>query len=44
MVKRSVFERGDIIRVCLNPTSGRELQGDFPLHWYFRLKNLMNWV
>ncbi len=29
MVKRSVFERGDIIRVCLNPTSGRELQGDF---------------
>lgn len=29
MVKRVPFERGDIIRVCLNPTSGRELQGDF---------------
>lgn len=27
MVK--AFERGDIIRVCLNPTSGKELQGDF---------------
>ena len=23
------FARGDIIRVCLNPTSGKELQGDF---------------
>jgi len=23
-----VFERGDIVRVCLNPTAGRELQGD----------------
>lgn len=24
-----VFERGDIIGVCLNPTSGKELQGNF---------------
>ena len=23
------FNRGDIIRVCLNPTSGKELQGEF---------------
>ena len=23
------FERGDIVRVCLNPTVGRETQGDF---------------
>ena len=22
------FERGDIVRVCLNPVAGRELQGD----------------
>ena len=29
MVRHTVFERGDIIRVCLNPTTGRELQGDF---------------
>jgi mRNA interferase ChpB len=29
MVRRTAFERGDIIRVCLNPTSGQELQGDF---------------
>jgi mRNA interferase ChpB len=29
MVKRSRgFERGDIVRVSLNPTVGRELQGD----------------
>ncbi|MEQ1667930.1 MAG: type II toxin-antitoxin system ChpB family toxin, partial [Sulfuriferula sp.] len=25
---RRVFERGDIVRVCLNPTMGKELQGD----------------
>lgn len=25
----SKFDRGDIIRVCLNPTVGREIQGDF---------------
>jgi mRNA interferase ChpB len=24
-----VFNRGDIVRVCLNPTVGNELQGDF---------------
>ena len=29
MVKRPVFERGDIVRFCLNPVAGRELQGDF---------------
>lgn len=23
------FERGDVVRVCLNPTTGRETQGDF---------------
>lgn len=28
MVKRRGFERGDIVRVSLNPTVGRELQGD----------------
>lgn len=28
MVKRKVFERGDIVRVSLNPTLGREQQGD----------------
>ena len=24
----AVFERGDIVRACLNPTAGSELQGD----------------
>jgi len=24
----TIFDRGEIIRVCLNPTSGNELQGD----------------
>ncbi|WGZ93050.1 MAG: type II toxin-antitoxin system ChpB family toxin [Candidatus Thiothrix putei] len=28
MVKRSGFERGDIVRVSFNPTVGREMQGD----------------
>lgn len=28
MVKRGGFNRGDIVRVSLNPTLGRELQGD----------------
>lgn len=28
MVKR-IFDRGDIVRVCLNPTAGTETQGDF---------------
>jgi mRNA interferase ChpB len=23
-----IFERGDIVRVCLNPTAGKEQQGD----------------
>lgn len=26
---KRVFERGDIIRICLNPTSGNETRGDF---------------
>lgn len=25
----SVFDRGDIVRVCLNPSSGKEIKGDF---------------
>lgn len=25
----AVFERGDIVRVCLNPTSGKEIQGEY---------------
>lgn len=29
MVKRPVFQRGDFIRVSLNPVVGREQQGDF---------------
>jgi mRNA interferase ChpB len=29
MVRRVKFERGDIVRVSLNPTVGREQQGDF---------------
>jgi mRNA interferase ChpB len=30
MVKgRKTFDRGEIVRVTLNPTKGRELQGDF---------------
>ncbi|AXK26360.1 TPA: type II toxin-antitoxin system ChpB family toxin [Serratia marcescens] len=28
MVKRPVFQRGDLIRVSLNPVVGREQQGD----------------
>lgn len=28
MVKR-VFDQGDIVRICLNPTAGNETQGDF---------------
>ena len=23
------FERGDVVRICLNPTAGRETQGEF---------------
>jgi mRNA interferase ChpB len=30
MVKRrSIFERGDIVKVCLNPTVGHEQQGEY---------------
>lgn len=29
MVRRAVFNRGDIVRVNLNPTVGHEQQGDF---------------
>ncbi len=29
MVKATIFEQGDIVRVCLNPTVGRELKGDY---------------
>ncbi|BEM35289.1 type II toxin-antitoxin system ChpB family toxin [Serratia sp. Lou2A] len=29
MVKRPVFQRGDLIRVSLNPVVSREQQGDF---------------
>lgn len=28
-MKRATFNRGDIVRVNLNPTAGREQQGDF---------------
>ncbi|MCG1040864.1 MULTISPECIES: type II toxin-antitoxin system ChpB family toxin [Burkholderiaceae] len=31
MVRRVKFERGDIVGVSLNPTVGREQQGDFRL-------------
>ncbi len=24
----TIFDRGDIVRACLNPTAGNELQGD----------------
>jgi mRNA interferase ChpB len=29
MVKRLKFDRGDVVRVNLNPAAGREQQGDF---------------
>jgi len=29
MVRRARFERGDIVRISLNPAAGREQQGDF---------------
>ena len=28
MPKRKAFGRGDIVTVCLNPTAGREIQGE----------------
>lgn len=29
MVRKAQFDRGDIVRINLNPTSGKEIQGDF---------------
>ena len=29
MVRQPVFDRGDIVRVCLNPTAGKEIKGDY---------------
>jgi len=29
MVKAAIFQRGDIVRVCLNPTAGREIKGEY---------------
>jgi mRNA interferase ChpB len=29
MVRKAIFDRGDIVRVCLNPTAGKEIMGDF---------------
>lgn len=29
MVRATIFDQGDIVRVCLNPSVGRELKGDF---------------
>ncbi|AXK40302.1 type II toxin-antitoxin system ChpB family toxin [Crenobacter cavernae] len=29
MVRRNAFDRGDIVRVCLNPIAGREMEGDY---------------
>ncbi len=29
MVRKAIFDRGDIVRVCLNPTAGKEIKGDF---------------
>lgn len=28
-MRKAKYERGDVVRVCLNPTEGREIQGDF---------------
>lgn len=28
-MRKAKFGRGDIVRICLNPTAGREIQGDF---------------
>lgn len=41
MVKRSGFERGDIVRVSFNPTVGREMQGDMRPHWCYPIVNLI---
>ena len=29
VVNLQVFDRGDIVKVCLNPTAGREIKGDY---------------
>jgi mRNA interferase ChpB len=29
MVRKAIFDRGDIVRVCLNPIAGKEIKGDF---------------
>jgi len=29
VVKQILFDRGDIVRACLNPTAGKEIKGDF---------------
>ena len=29
MVRKAIFDRGDIVKVCLNPTAGKEIKGDF---------------
>ncbi len=29
MVRKAIFDRGDIVRVCLNPTAGKEIKGDY---------------
>lgn len=29
MVRKAIFDRGDIVKVCLNPTAGKEITGDF---------------
>lgn len=28
-MRKAKYERGDVVRVCLNPTEGREIQGDY---------------
>jgi len=29
MVRKAKYDCGDVVRVCLNPTAGKEIQGDF---------------
>lgn len=29
MVTQTLFDRGDIVRACLNPTAGKGIKGDF---------------
>lgn len=28
-MRKAKYERGDVVRVCLSPTEGREIQGDY---------------